>query len=170
MANPNLTAERLRQVLIYNEDTGLFTWRISRPKCSAGSRAGRERDMNGYWQIKIDYCLYYSHRLAWLYMTGHWPSLQIDHIDGNKGNNRWDNLREVNTKQNQENRNSKTRSKSGVRGVDWSDLQKQWRARIGHHCREIHLGWFATFEEAKAASDAAELALYTHSKVSAPLT
>lgn len=165
MANPNITAERIREIVSYDPDTGVFVWRVKRNKCPVGKRVGFPRNKGDYWKARIDYQVVYLHRVAWLYMTGTWPTLMIDHVDGDKGNNSWSNLREVTQKQNQENRTKQTKSKSGIRGVDWSAREKKFRARITHNRMAIHLGWFHTLNEAINARDQAEIGIYTHTKL-----
>ena len=99
-----LTAEWLRAVLDYDPKTGLFHWRIDRGgrKARIGALAG-SFDATGYIQIMIDGKNYKAHRLAWLYVTGNWPIGDIDHLNGERANNRWSNLREATKSINQQN-------------------------------------------------------------------
>jgi hypothetical protein len=162
MAGNDLTAERMRAVTHYNPHTGAFTWRVPRRKCAVGADAGSTTP-GSYARVKIDYKLYLAHRLAWLYMTGEWPAHHVDHINHDKSDNRWSNLRAATAKQNNENRSRYTRSTSGFIGVDrYKD--KFWRARICHHRKSITLGYFKTFEEACECRRAAEARLYTHAQ------
>jgi hypothetical protein len=88
-----LTWERLATVLDYDADTGIFTWkqRLAQ-RVHVGDRAGSQR-ADGVWQIRLDRGSYYANRLAWLYMTGHWPGSEVMHADGDPSNDRWANLR-----------------------------------------------------------------------------
>jgi hypothetical protein len=100
-----LTHERLREVLIYERATGLFRWRtkISK-KTIIGEIAGcLTREGSGYQRvrIRIDGTLYKAHRLAWFYETGQWPEHEIDHINGDATDNRFQNLRDVTHRENQ---------------------------------------------------------------------
>lgn len=161
-----ITAERLREIVIYDPETGVFTWRIARGKCAAGARVGCPRKAGEYWVARLDYRMYYLHRLAWLYVTGQWPADDVDHRDLNKSNNRWKNLRPATQKQNNENMKLAKNNASGYRGVAQMPASSKWRARIRHFGRDIHLGYFATKESAFAARLQAEKELFTHSPVS----
>jgi hypothetical protein len=143
----SITAERVREVFSYNPDTGDLTWRVTTsPRRPSGAVAGFVAT-NGYRRTGIDNRRYAVHRLVWLYVYGAWPSDQIDHIDGNRLNNRLANLREATASQNQW--NSKQRG-NGLRGVR---LRRRgcWQARICVHRKTHHLGSFATPEEASQA-------------------
>lgn len=158
--NTTLTAERLREVLSYDPDTGIFTWRIPRKKCAVGMVAGSP-EIGRYIRIKIDYELHYAHRLAWLYMTGFWPTCQVDHRNLDKSDNRWVNLREATQKQNSE--NVRHRNKHGHRGIHYHKQSGLWHARITHNLKRISLGYFHSIEEAIARRKQAESELFTHS-------
>ena len=81
-----LTAKRLREVLSYDPDTGVWTWLISTGRrVRAGDQAGTKRKRHGRWRISIDGCYYASARLAFLYMTGKWPPHLVDHVDRDPG-------------------------------------------------------------------------------------
>ena len=86
-----LTQKRLRSVLRYEPQTGIFTWTRGQRK---GKVAGTTHDARGFLKVAIDGKRYLLHRLAWLWMTGLMPRWNVEHIDGNHANNRWSNLRE----------------------------------------------------------------------------
>lgn len=162
MAKTDLTATRLREILHYEPDTGVFTRRVHFGKrFRAGSVAGFVMQSTGYAAISIDYTHHLAHRLAWLYMTGAWPANQIDHIDRCRTNNRWENLRPATNKQNCEN-TGRALGSSGTRGVYFWEAKKKWVARIHHEGRTISLGHHETLELAIAARKAAELRYFTH--------
>jgi hypothetical protein len=143
----DLCADRLRQLLDYNADTGIFRWKASRGRARAGSVAGY-LDSRGYRRIKVD-GRHYAHRLAYLWLHGVWPPDQIDHINIIPAENRAENLRPCNQSQNQANKRCGRDSISGLKGA-YRHYHK-WKSWITKDGRRIHLGTFATAEEAHAA-------------------
>jgi hypothetical protein len=148
-----ITAERLRSLLSYNPETGIFTWRVRRGRILAGTVTGGIGS-HGYVEIRVDYRLYLAHRLAWLYMTGEWPKETIDHRDLDRTNNRWRNLREATFGQN--NTNRRARGAQGLKGV--TKNRRAYVAQIQVAGRNRYLGSFATPEAAHAAYVAASSA------------
>lgn len=135
------TAERLREVLNYNPETGEFTRR------KTGKPAGYATARN-YLLIKVDNREYRAHRLAWLYMTGEEPTDMLDHIDGNGLNNRFANLREANRLQNNFNSKAPPRKTGLPRGVYRVPEATTFMAMIGVNNRRKYLGTFRTAEDA----------------------
>ena len=147
-----LTAERLREVLSYEPETGEFTWLKPNPighRVKSGDLAGYF--VQGYRRIAVDGRTYLGHRLAWLYMKGEWPANQVDHIDGNRGNNVWRNLREATHAQNHFNIGLTASNRTGFKGVSWFKKTRKWRARITVNRKEKTIGYFDTKEEAHSA-------------------
>ncbi len=145
-----LTAERLRELLHYDPTTGIFTWLVKPSgNVKAGDRAGSPND-RGYLGIGISNHLYISHRLVWLYVYRRWPTNHIDHINGNKIDNRLVNLREATNHQNQANAAIRKDNKSGLKGVWWHSRDKCWCSKIRINGKSRHLGYFDTAEEAHA--------------------
>ncbi|MGB7619022.1 MAG: HNH endonuclease signature motif containing protein [Pseudolabrys sp.] len=140
-----LTANRLRKLLSYDPATGKFRWRIG---VRAGRLAGNIRGREGYYQIGVDRKLYQASRLAWLYMTGKWPNLQIDYINRNRSDTRWANLQLVTPAQKRA--SARTTSKLGVKGV-WITPGGKYAARIKVAGKITYLGSFDTTKEAGAA-------------------
>jgi len=148
---PTLTHERLQAILNYDPATGIFTWRTSpHGRFPVGTRAGGLQ-FKGYRSIKINARLYRCNRLAWLYMTGEWPTHQIDHIDGNKDNDAFNNLREATNAQNQWNTRVQRNNKTGIKGVRWNARLGKYTADIRLNGKSKHIGVFSTIEEARVA-------------------
>lgn len=156
-----LTQQRVRELLNYDPETGEFTNRITRSsRAQAGATVG-SLAVNGYVTIRIDHALHYAHRLAWLYMTGEWPTGDIDHRDGQRANNRWKNLRDVSRRTNQENRRQpQANNGTGLLGVCTDKRGRGVRAQIVVDGRQTYLGKFATPEEGHAAYVAAKRRLH----------
>jgi hypothetical protein len=136
--------ERLWELLNYDPDTGVFTWRAKTSNSSrvrVGSVAGCVNAL-GYRVIHIGGRLQYAHRLAWLYMTGEWPSGEMDHINCARGDNRILNLRLATRSQNICNTRRHARNASGLKGVHWQPRSRRWRAQITVGGRQRHLGYF----------------------------
>jgi hypothetical protein len=105
-----------------------------------------------YVLISVNERLYRAHRLAWLYTTGQWPAHVIDHIDGDAGNNRLANLREVTTAENIRNQRRRGNNTSGYKGVSFAPgRRKCWHAQIMLDGRQHHLGFYADVADAHAA-------------------
>jgi hypothetical protein len=104
MAKKNLTAERLRELVDYDPETGKFTWTRNRAYKALGGTAAGYLNTNGYARITIDSVSHAAHRLAWLHVYGEWPKASIDHINRNRQDNRIANLREAT--QSEQNANS----------------------------------------------------------------
>lgn len=143
-----LTADQLRDALNYAPETGVFTWRIRPSKAVLpGTVAGCVEKRIGYVTIGIAGKVYKAHRLAWLYTHGVWPSGLIDHINGQKADNRIANLRDVKADGNSQNvKKPNRRNKSGFMGVIF--YQNKWRASISVKGKSKWLGDYATPEEA----------------------
>ena len=113
-------------------------------------------DGNGYLHGTIFDVKHFAHRLVWAMQTGEWPSGDIDHINGNRHENRWANLRSVTRQENRKNAAIPSNNKSGVLGVFWSKRDSVWIARIGDNRTGIHLGNFHSFDDAVAVRKTAE--------------
>lgn len=145
---PKLTAERLRELLKYDPETGVFTWKDARKAVSAGSANAGTLHRSGRIYIGIDYGHYKAHRLAWLYMTGEWPIGEVDHENTVPGDNRWTNLRDVVHQTNMQNlRVAHKDSRTGFLGVGVHE-SGLYRAQITVNGKQKHLGLFRSAEEA----------------------
>lgn len=124
-----ITADRLREVLDYDPETGVFIWIMSKQGVSFGKAAGAMK-ARGYRAVQIDGRDYAEHRLVWLWMTGQWPRDQIDHINRDRADNRWCNLREATQSQNFANRTALSTNKTGLKGAHYEAGRQQWRVTI----------------------------------------
>lgn len=146
-----LTAQRLRDLIYYDKVTGEFYWTVARRGIVKGQLAGAIIH-RGYKAICVDGVRYLSHRLAWLYVYSEWPDGELDHANGDKGDNRIENLRLATRSQNNANRDTLKPTRSGIKGVSWhAKGHKNWRARIKHGRKERSVGYFHTKEEAAEA-------------------
>ena len=161
-----LTQARLKELVNYDPETGIFTWRLGRVGCRAGAVAG-SRHKAGYWQVGIDRKIYLLHRLAFQYMTGELPADQVDHINGVRTDTRWCNLRPVTSWENKHNIGGPpAHNTSGCLGVYWHKARRRWIAEIKLNGRKHHRGQFLTREEAAAAYLAAKDNLHpTHMRL-----
>ena len=135
--------ERVKELLDYNQATGVFTWKVSKGRVKKGQEAGWIT-WNNYRKISVDHLTYTAHRLAWFYIHGQWPENDLDHIDGNRLNNSLVNLREASRSENLMNRDKMPRNTSGYKGVSLHRETGKWDARIAAHGKQYYLGIFST--------------------------
>lgn len=163
----DFTQDYLNECLIYGKNTGRFTWLkrplehfISLSACNtwngkyAGENACRT-DANGYEVIAIDGKVLKAHHAAFMIMEGVKPK-EVDHQDGVRDNNAWDNIRSVTRLENCKNRKVRADSSSGICGVHYRKDNGKWRAKIAYKGKRVNLGQFATKEEAIKARQEAE--------------
>ena len=146
-----LTVERLKELLNYDSDSGIFMWRVPRRGIRLSKPAGT-LDAKGYVIIFVDGQSYKAHRLAWLYVHGEWPPDQIDHINLIKDDNRIANLRPATNLQNTRNRVTGNRgSTSQYLGVSWNTAKGKWMAQIGLKGTNGGTRYLGLFDTEKAA-------------------
>lgn len=153
MALEIVSAEEIRQAFLYDPDTGDF---IRRERTASRAPAGvvvGNNNSGGYLQIRYNSMRFLAHRLAWMYVTGEWPVRVIDHINGNREDNRFKNLRDVSQQTNSENlRLPQGRTTSRLLGVHIQRRKTvRYLAQIVTSGKLKHLGSFDTPEEAHAA-------------------
>jgi hypothetical protein len=145
-----LTVDLLNHLFEYDKETGNLIWKIKPSSrghhVKAGDIAGTLKS-HGYLCVGINYNSYRAHRLIFLMHKGYLPKT-IDHINGDKLDNRIENLRAATVGQNQHNRKTNANNTSGYKGVSWNKALKKWTARITLERKIIHLGYFANVEEA----------------------
>tara|TARA_R110000822_G_scaffold111055_1_gene241445 strand:- start:392 stop:895 length:504 start_codon:yes stop_codon:yes gene_type:complete len=143
-----LTQERLKELLHYDPESGIFTNLTQRGPVTKSDVAGYNRP-DGYIHIQIDSKKYLAHRLAWFYVYGNFSETFLDHINEVKNDNRLINLRIATNQENQHNvSNPNITNISGLRGVSWHKGVKKWTARIQLNGSRKHLGVFSTAEQA----------------------
>jgi len=160
MAESNLTAERLRELLSYDKDTGLFTWKVRRNGfVGSGSTAGTV-GTGGYIHIRIDNSPYMAHRLEWFYETNSWPKSKIDHINGLTSDNRISNLRECSHSENMQNTKTYKNNTTGLKGVYHCKRSGKFTSIITVDGVQNYLGAFESKELAHAAYTEAKAKLH----------
>lgn len=156
-----LDPEKLRERLTYNAETGDLVWSSGRLN---GRRAGC-RTKDGYCYIRIDGKNHYAHRLAWAMHYGEAPFKQIDHLDGDRCNNRIANLRLATAAENAQNRIVYRTNKAGLMGVV-TTRKGRYIARIkSGHAPQMTLGYFDDPHDAHRCYLAAKSKLHTFQPV-----
>lgn len=146
-----LTAERLRKLLHYDAETGVFTRLVDSGPARVGDIAGSLM-RNGYIRISADGKQYYAHRLAWLHVHDEWPAAGIDHLNGHKTDNRISNLRDVSQVVNGQNqRKAHKRNRGGLLGASFDKGTGRWAAQISHGGRNRYIGRFESADSAHRA-------------------
>lgn len=154
-----LTQERLKELVTYSKETGLFHWRVGRVGCKKGSACGY-LNPSGYIEVKIDGSTYGAHRLAFLYVLGKWPTGLAGHTKGDKSDNRWASLSDLSVLENSQDAKLSKANTSGVLGVSkhlpsYSNGDTKWRVQIRVDGKKKHLGIFRDFDKAcKVRADA----------------
>jgi hypothetical protein len=153
----SITLDELRDFFSYDPETGELFWKVNRGMARAGSVAGSLHPA-GYILVGVKRKLLRIHRVIWAICYGRWPVGDIDHINGDRADNRIANLREATRQENLRNSKKSATNASGVTGVFWQTRGRRWIAVIGGPgTRTYHyLGCFENFEDAVAARKAAE--------------
>lgn len=162
---PLPTPEELRQLLRYEPETGKLYWRerpLSAFSVNAKGRAWNNRfagkeaftaSLKGYKVGGFDGKGYRAHRVAWAIYFGKWPADQLDHINGDRSDNRIKNLRNVTNAENARNRCRQGHNNSGHTGVHWHKRDKKWSARVKVGGQDRYIGCFTDKADAIAARD-----------------
>lgn len=170
----DLPVARLRSLISYDAETGLLTW-LARALSEfqsarswrmwntryAGKAALNYVSPAGYKTGTVDGCHILAHRACWALATGEWPENHLDHVNGDRPDNRFENLREATRTINARNQKRHSTNTSGVSGVCWIESRQKWSASIYDGHRQF-LGHFTAFRDAVAARAAAEAALAYH--------
>jgi len=153
--------ERLRELLDYDPETGILTWleRAEGPAWWNTRFAGKPAGCvggDGYLNVQVDGRCYRAHRVAWAIHNGRWPDGEIDHVSGEKLDNRAANLRDVPHRVNARNQKMRVTNRSGYTGVSWHKATGRWQALIRINGKKLHLGLFDNIADAVAARRAAD--------------
>lgn len=147
MGSQRPTPDRLREVMSYDTDSGLLTWKVRRGPQSAGKTVGYRRK-DGYLHVGVDGWMFLGHVVAWTIVNGRWPNGEIDHENLNKSDDRFGNLREASDQQNAANRPKRSDSKQPYKGI--SRTRDKWRAAVTIDGKRKYFGYCDTPEEAAA--------------------
>ena len=150
-----LTAEKVRELLDYDQATGLFNWRVDVARNRKAGQLAGSLSTQGYVVITINGRTYKAHRLAWVHFYGHWPTSILDHINQNRSDNRIVNLRLADPIINGKNRKP-NKGREGLTGATFVQSRQRWVASIMVDKRRVHLGSFITHQEAVKAYAAAK--------------
>lgn len=165
---PLPSLERLNELLSYNEETGVLTWKMLAPtshsnigfnnKC--GGKVAGTIGLKGYLVVGIEKSYYLAHRIIWKMVTGEDPPDQVDHRDTDRLNNRWSNFRSTENGKNIQNSKMRCDNKSGVKGVHWEADRQMWRGVISVEGKQIKIGRFHDLGAARIAMEEARQKLH----------
>nr|DAZ46220.1 MAG TPA: endonuclease [Caudoviricetes sp.] len=153
-----LNQEYIKKILHYSPSSGLFYW--NKPGRKIDGKIAGSRKRNGYLQIEIERRKFYLHRLAWLYVYGDMPHVEVDHINGVRDDNRICNLRLASRSQNGMNTIKPATNTSGIKGVSWDKRNNKWCAQIKINQKTVWLGRHTSIESASMAIERARMKLH----------
>lgn len=161
-------ANLARALFDYDPETGIVRWKVDRfageyrgrQVARAGDVAGCKCPVHGYWKLSFKGRSRPAHKVIWLIVTGRWPAAEIDHINCDRADNRWANLRAATRAQNGQNRGANKRNTTGFKGVTYWPARKKYMAQIMANGVQKTLGYFDTPNEAHAAYCAAAAKLH----------
>lgn len=146
-----LTADEARRLFDYEPDTGRLTWRVTLCNRAVAGSVARTKNDSGYFLVRVKGRAYRQHRVAWLIMTGSWPADEIDHVNGDRSDNRWCNLRPATRVQNAQNTARPKNATNDRRGVIWHKRAQKWVAQISVDGVTRYIGSYADQNEASRA-------------------
>ena len=147
-----ITQSELKELVNYDKDSGIFTWKKKTSnRVKVGSVVGNLHNC-GYIEMRVGGTRCLAHRLAFLYEHGYMPNL-VDHVNGNKQDNRICNLREATYQRNAYNSKIRSDNKSGVRCVSWNKTSNKWEVRVKLNGKLNHYGNYSDLDVAKKVAD-----------------
>lgn len=149
MKTNQISQARLKELFLYDEHSGRLVWRINRGPVKQGSAVGSLSN-RGYLKTRINKVSYQVHRLLWLLVTGETPNI-VDHINGNRLDNRFKNLRNVSMPENNKNMPRPKNNTSGFVGVTLHKPSQKWVAQISVNKKWVYLGFYGSFADAVEA-------------------
>lgn len=151
--NEDLSLEIVKELFDYSPDTGLLTWRVGGSPRKIGKVVGGRLDVHGYRVCCVNYRAYKQHRVVWLWWYGKWPVDQIDHVNGDRSDNRIANLRQATNALNAQNKRTcqTNNTTTGLLGACLDRKAGKYKASIGTERKQVWLGYFDTKEEAHEA-------------------
>jgi hypothetical protein len=159
-----ITYEIAKALFDYSPKDGLLTWKFESGNIKKGFEVGTldstPKSKTKYRKVSVFNISYKVHRIIWLMQTGDWPEGDVDHIDGDGLNNKWDNLRDVTHSQNLMNAAVRSDSTSGYKGVSYDKARDRWYAYINIDGKRKMLGRHKTMQEAVTARQNAESELF----------
>lgn len=165
-ATDSVSVERIRALFDYSPETGEFTRKVKTGRSTVVGEIVGSPAKNGYLRITVDEVRLYAHRAAFAVMNDSFPVGDVDHIDGDRQNNAWSNLREATRAQNMQNeRKARAGNKSGLAGAHWHAKSGKWTAAVKTDGAKKHLGIFDTAEQAHLAYVSAKRELHAFSTV-----
>lgn len=159
----SLTQTELKRWVVYNPETGLFTWRYQPQETAQwngrfGGKVAGHKNKRGYIKIGINSTYYAAHRLAFLYMLGYMPDY-VDHKDNIADNNVWDNLRAATNSENVANKGAYRTNTSGYKNVSWAKTKNKWYVKVVKD-GNIHGGYYESLEKAVSIANSLRLELF----------
>ncbi len=156
MKEINKIKELLHSTFNYDPSEGVFRWKVKRKNGAKINDVAGGTNGAGYVMIRLGGKQYYAHRLAWLWVNNCFPSKSLDHINGNKIDNRIENLREASQSENMQNLDSRGMK----RGTHWNKKAGKWAAQITILGVTHFLGFFETRESAHNSYLSAKINLH----------
>lgn len=173
MPHKSFTPQELLELLLYEPEAGLFKWAYRPEKYfrspayakswndkHAGKVVAVFDNGRGYHIIAVSGQKLKAHRVAWVLTHGKYPCGSIDHIDGDRHNNKLSNLRDVSHAENMRNQRLSSKNKTGVAGVFWNG--RNFEASIKYQQKKYHLGNFRDLDTATAVRKSAEMQFGFH--------